>query len=278
MLLTARYKDVDVKYRQSQNFAVVNPDFQQHWLSDHNYQYKVSRPTRNKVPYHTDSGRSLPAVCRFTDDRFVLADCDFQKWLFDMNYERSKLSLVEAKLSWRNLFRGNRFITNYTGSDTRRDCINGTNLNADWIQLQPMITGGVVLKYVAENTKVLFVEAINPYVNYKIYNPITHKWLFFTPTVSARYWVEEEKKLATYKTDNHPDKVTKKQEQYNEPFHQFNENSILPVMGMIPDSRSSTGFVNSVEKYRVRKLNEPVPNPFVMRFGRTKQNPYEGVI
>jgi len=181
MLLTARYKDVDVKYRQSQNFAVVNPDFQQHWLSDHNYQYKVSRPTRNKVPYHTDSGRSLPAVCRFTDDRFVLADCDFQKWLFDMNYERSKLSLVEAKLSWRNLFRGNRFITNYTGSDTRRDCINGTNLNADWIQLQPMITGGVVLKYVAENTKVLFVEAINPYVNYKIYNPITHKWLFFTP-------------------------------------------------------------------------------------------------
>lgn len=255
-------------------FGVVKPDFEQVWEDGKS---KVSRPTRNGTPYHTDSGRALPATCRFTDDRFVVADCDFQQWMFDMNFKRSGLPLADAKLSWRNLFRGNRFITNYTGSDTRRDCINNTNLNAGFMQLQPMVCGGTLLKIVGENSKFYFVEAINPYVDYVSYKPETHKHLFFAPTVSARYWVEEEKKdKVRFENDNHPDKVTKKQEWYNEPFPQFGENTLLPVMGMIPDVRSSTGFVNSVDKTRVRFLgeNEKIPNPFVMRFGRSRRNPY----
>lgn len=258
-------------------FGIVRPDFEQVWEDGKS---KVSRPTKNGTPYHTDSGRALPATCRFTDDRFVLADCDFQQWMFDMNFKRSGLSLANAKKSWANLFRGNRFITNYTGSDTRRDCINGTNLDQDFMQLQPMVCP-CLLKIVGESSKVFYVEAINPYAkDYTKYTPESHPHLFFTPTVSARYWVEEEKKDAVrFANDNHPDKVTKKQEQYNEPFHQFNEQTILPVMGMIPDSRSSTGWVNSVDKTRVRLLsqNEPVPNPFVMRFGRSKPNLYAGV-
>lgn len=273
MILTVKYGNTQVEYKKHfGTFGIVKPDIEQVWEDGKS---KVSRPTRNGTPYHTDSGRALPATCRFTDDRFVLADCDFQWWMFDMNFKRSGLPLASAKLSWRNLFRGNRFITNYTGSDTRRDCINGTNLQEDFMQLQPMVCGGTFLKIVGEGSKVLYVEAINPYVDYLSYKPETHKHLFFAPTVSARYWVDEEKKdKVRFANDNHPDKVTKKQEQYNEPFHQFNENTILPVMGMIPDKRSSTGFVNSVDKTRVRILSGNVPNPFVMRFGRTKVNPY----
>jgi hypothetical protein len=133
-------------------------------------------------------------------------------------------------------------------------------------------------KIVGENRYEWLVEAINPNVN-RSYRPETHPWLFYIPTISARYWVNEEKKYPdVYANDNHPDKTTLKQEWYNEPFHYYSENAILPVVGFIHNNNSSTGFVNRVEKYRVRvlKASESVPNPFIMRFNRTKENPYTG--
>lgn len=263
--------------RPTGKFLVVNPDFNQVWEDGRT---GISRNTRNGVPYNAVSGKAVPATCRFIDDRFVRLDCALQEWMFELCRARiSSTPMKEAKNSWASLTRDNAYITNYAGSWSRRDCINGANLDQDFMQLQPMVTGGTLLKFVDETSKAFLVEAINPFVEYLMYSPQTHAWLFYEPTLSARYWVEQEKKNnPNFANDGHPDKTTLKQEWYSEPFPQFKENVVLAVFGMIPHAKSGTGFVNSVDKKRVRFLgeNEKVPNPFVMRFGRSRRNPYEG--
>ena len=140
---------------------------------------------------------------------------------------------------------------------------------------------GGLLKYVGETSKDYLFEAINPLSSFMPYNPSTHKWLFFVPTLSARYWTYNEKILVgteAYNNDNHPDKTTPRQEWYQEPMHFYSENMVMLVWGFIQDNRSSTGWVNRIPKMRCRFLgdSESVPNPFIMRFGRKKENPYEG--
>lgn len=257
-------------------FGIVKLDYDQVWEDG---KTKVSRNTRNGVPYHAVSGRAVPATCRFVDDTSVKANCEIQQWMFELCSLRTGISLGKRKSDWSSLTRDNAYITNFAGSWSRHDCINNTLPDEDFIQFQPMVCGGSLLKIVAENSKVYFIESINPFVDYMSYEPDTHKWLFYEPTLSARYWVEEEKKdKVKFANDNHSDKTTPRQEWYNEPFHHFGEMVLLPVMGMIKDNRSSTGFVNTVDKSRVRILgeNEAVPNPFIMRFRRSRKNFYEG--
>jgi hypothetical protein len=144
-----------------------------------------------------------------------------------------------------------------------------------------MATGGSVLKYVGTTrlggTDCYLVEAINPLVEYAKYHYETHKWLFFHPTVSARWWRDFED-LNSERNRNHVDKTTPKQEWYQEPIFFYEEQTVMAVFGFIPHSQSSTGFVNAVPNIRCRFLGEKekIPNPYIMRFGRSKANPYDG--
>ena len=72
--------------------------------------------------------------------------------------------------------------------------------------------------------------------------------------------------------------VIEKREWFNEPFDDYGENTVVPIYGFREDKRSSTGWCNVIEKYRVKLLpsESPVPNPFTLRNGRTKENPYAG--
>jgi hypothetical protein len=71
--------------------------------------------------------------------------------------------------------------------------------------------------------------------------------------------------------------ITHKNEYYAEPFDDYGENSVVPVFGFRYDVRSNTKYTNVIEKYRVKLLGDsPVPNPWIMRYGRTKANPYDG--
>lgn len=283
MSLVATFDDVQVEYQLQPKrdgvFSVVNLDYDQQWGADFDNAFHVSRNTRNRIPYGAISGKAVPATCRFKDDTFLYMTCEIQYWLHALSSERSpQIPEARRKQDFRSLYRANAYITNNAGTDNRQDCVNGTGEGKGLPQFQPMVTGGTLLKIVDETSKEYLIEAINPNVS-RDYRPETHLWLFYPPTISARYWINEEKKnLLDYNNDNHPDKITPKQEWYNEPFHYYAENTILPVVGFIPNGNSSTGFVNRVDKFRVRLLglSEPVPNPFVMRFGRAKQNPYKG--
>lgn len=259
------------------NYVLVKNDYDQVW-PDHGNITRVSRNTRNNVAYGAPSGKAVPATARFVDDRFVFFTCDLQEWLHGLCSERvTGWSEAQLKATFASCYRDNVWMTNKAGTWTRQDCINGTNIGTGFPQLQPMATGGSVLKMVGETrltgTECYLVEAINPLVEYRTYHYSTHKWLFFYPSMSARYWVEFEKP-----NDGHPDKITKRQEWYQEPMHFYAENTVMAVFGFVRDNRSSTGYVNAVPKMRCRILgqDEPVPNPWIMRFGRTKPNPYEG--
>lgn len=276
---TAEYKKRKAYQRPAGNFLIVNPDYNQVWEDGRT---RLSRNTRNGVSYGAVSGLAVPATARFSDDRFVVFTCDLQEWIHGLCSERApNISEDRRKKDFASCFRDNVWMSNFAGTWTRQDCINGNNIGLGFPQLQPMATGGDLLKYVSETSKDYFIEAINPLDDYKQYHPGTHKWLFFEPKLSARYWTENQKKLVgteAYNNDGHIDKTTPRQEWYQEPMHFYGENTIMAVWGFIPDTRSSTGWVNRVPKMRCRFLgdNESVPNPYIMRFGRSKKNPYEG--
>lgn len=265
--------------RPAGRFLLVNPDYEQVWEDGRK---KISRNTRNGVAYGAVSGRAIAATARFSDDRFVVFTCDLQQWIHELCSERAPhLTEARRKADFASCFRDNAWMSNKAGTWTRRDCVNNRNGDLGFPQLQPMATGGALLKYVGETSKDYLVEAINPFSNYRQYHPKTHRWLFFEPTLSARYWTENEKILVgaeAYNNDHHLDKTTKRQEWYQEPMHFYAENLIMAVWGFIADARSSTDWVNRIPKMRCRflGLNERVPNPYVMRFGRTRANPYEG--
>lgn len=249
-------------------FLVINPDYDQNWGVDFNYAYHVSRNTRNKVPYGAVSGLAVPATARFTDDRFVYFVCDLQYWLHGINAGRAPgVGEERLKADFKSCFRDNAWITNYAGTFTREDCINGSNIGYGWPQIQPMSVGGAVHRLVDETRLDYLIEAINPQVNFRDYHPTTHWWLFYRPTISAREWIFDSKK-----------NVIERREWFNEPMHFYAENMVMAVFGFIPHAGSSTGFVNRVPKYRCRILGafESIPNPFIMRFGRSMPNPYEG--
>lgn len=258
------------------DYVIVKNDYDQVW-TEHGGITRVSRNTRNGVAYNAPSGKAVPATARFTDDRFVSFVCDLQYWIHDLCSARVPNATQEQLGTWfKTCFRDNVWMSNFAGTWTRQDCINGTNVGTGFPQLQPMATGGSLLKVVGETGTDYLIEAINPLAEYRRYNPQSHRWLFFEPTLSARWWLEFED-LSTAQNKAHPDKTTKRQEWYQEPMHFYNENTVMAVFGFIQNSRSTTGWVNRVPKMRCRVLgDEAVPNPFIMRFGRKKRNPYEG--
>lgn len=254
-------------------FCVVNPDYEQHWGADFDYQYHVSRNTRDRVAYGAVSGQGIPAPCRFVDDRFVKLTCPLQWWIHNMNCERLSPSISEAtRKSWfRSMFRDNAFITNKLGTNSEHDCINGTNEESGEPRYQPMAMGGALLRLSGERRMYgqdcHLVDAINPHVEFEKYHYSTHPWLFFPPTISARLWIFDWK-----------GNIIDKQEWYEEPMHFYAEMTRLPVFGFIQNDKSLTGWSNVVPKYRCRVLkdSEAVPNPFILRGGRIVENPYEG--
>ena len=249
-------------------YCIVNPDYQQKWTG-----FKVnelaSRPTRNGIAYNAVSGQGLPATARFVDDTPVKFVRDLQYWVHGLCSENASISDAEKKAAFRSLWRDNAWMSNFAGTWSRADYINNNGLPPE-IQIQPMATGGALLRVVGETrvkqTDCLLIEAINPTKAYNPYHPRTHPWLFFRPTLSVRQWIFDNK-----------NNVIRKEEWYNEPFSQYAENAVVPVFGFVSDARSVTGWANVIEKYRVRILGttEAVPNPFIIR-GRVKPNPYEG--
>ncbi len=260
-------------------FGVVKSDYDTIWTErDVNGVMrpitKMDRNSRNEIlagkpqgsGYNAPSGHAVPATARFTDDTPASMPCDLQWWLFNMNKSKAP-TLARAKADWASCFRDNVWMSNNSGTWTRHDCINENGL-PDFLQVQPMMTGGAVFRYIGETAKDYLVEAINPLVNYVKFTPELYPWLFFTPTLSARKQLKDAKGYVTgYET------------WYQEPMHFFGEKMRVPAFGFIPDARATvTGFVNRLPKFRGRLLGdaELVPNPFVMRDGRALQNPYAG--
>lgn len=269
------------KGRPSGIFGVVNPDYEQVWnIPNYDNQMvtlkRLDRNSRNEIlagkkqgtGYNAPSGQSVPATARFLDDTFVEFTKDLQEW-FHYVLNGGKTGYDQAKKDFSNMFRDNAMMTNFAGSWSRADYINN-NGKPPYIQIQPMVSGGDVLKIVDEvshkRQPAFLVEAINPKDSYNIYSPETHRYLFFRPKNSARVKVLDEKGYITgYKM------------WYQEPSSSwYGEKVEVPVFGFIKNSKSSTGWCNLIEKSRVRLLseNEPVPNPYIMRDGRQMENPY----
>ncbi len=261
-------------------FGVVKTDYDTTWIEKDVYEVtrtltKLDRNSRNEIlngqkqgaGYNAPSGHAVPATARFSDDTPVSMPCELQWWLFDMN--KNKAATLElAKQNWASCFRNNVWMSNNSGTWTRHDCINENGL-PDYLQVQPMMCGGAVWRYIGETAKDWLVEAINPLFNdYTLFAPESHPWLFFTPTLSARIQLRDSKGYVTgYET------------RYQEPMHFFGERMRVPVFGFIYDERATvTKHVNRLPKNRGRLLSsgELVPNPFVMRDGRALKNPYEG--
>jgi hypothetical protein len=277
MNITIAVRKKNMTTRPEGVLAIVNNDYDQVWVNDDGSTVtKVSRNTRNGVAYGAPSGKAVPATARFRDDRFVVFDCPLQHWIHELCCERIPNRTEDEKKAWfRGCFRDNVWMSNFAGTWSREDCINKTLVGSGFPQLQPMATGGSLLRVIGETrltgTDCYLVEAINPLAEYRLYHPSTHPWLFFEPTLSARYWVEMEPA-----DDGHPNKTMKRQEWYQEPMHFYAENTVMAVFGFTADSRSSTGWVNVVPMYRCRILgaDESVPNPYIMRYGRMRANPY----
>lgn len=272
------YRDrATVEYQPVQKragvFGVVNPDYEQIWDSaEFRFYKRVSRNTRNGIAYSANvpSSYGAPATARFSDDTPVKFFKDLQLWVHALCSENSGQSEADNKKDFASMFRDNAFMSNFAGTWTRADYVNENGLPPE-IQLQPMSTGGNLLKVIGETTfrqlPHYIVEAINPNVEFRRYHPSTHPWLFFRPTISVREWIP-----------NGKGDWLEKREYFNEPFDDYGENAVLPVFGFRYDVRSSTKYTNIILKSRVRVLGatEPVPNPYRLRFGRMKPNPYAG--
>ena len=281
MSITLQYPEIQVEYKirkVKSNFCVVNPDYDQQWsaedVKDIRYSYHVSRPTRNRVPYFSKSdsgdpiGIGLPATARFLYPETVNFIRPLQFFIHELCSSLARQSEEVNKASFASLFRDNVMMSDFAGTWSRADYINENNLPPE-IVLKPMVCGGTLLKYVGESvvysTPAWVVEGLPP-TDFTGYHPNTHPFLFFRPIISVRDWIQDEK-----------GNVIKMYEHYAEPFDDYNGNSVLPVLGVRRDSRSSTGWVNAIPKSRVRLLlsGEKVPNPFIMR-SESKPNPYEG--
>lgn len=264
-------------------FGIVNPDYNQVWkLKDHEgvevTLKKLDRNSRNEIlmgnkqgaNYFTPSGQAVPATARFLRDEFVLFKPELQLW-FHYEINGGKTSEAQAKKDFAQCFRDNAWITNNAGSWTREDVINN-NGKPPYIQIQPMATGGALLKIVGTTTyrgyPAYLVEAINPSVEFKKYHPSTHRHLFYRPTSSARVrYINTVSGKVMYKC------------WYEEPINSwYGEKMEMPVFGFMPDERSSTGWVNLIEANRVQPIanTDPIPNPYIMRDGRILENPYYG--
>jgi hypothetical protein len=247
--------DVSVLVPTSGVYGVVKLDYDQQWpaeqIPDPTRRFHVSRPTRNNAPRYT---KGLPATARFLDDKIVVMTEEIQRWMFGMCWNSVPgMTEYEAKQSWRSLTADDRYITNFAGSTTKADYINGTNIDKGPMNLVPMGTGGTILKIIGEDNNFFgedcwIFEAINMLGNFKKFTPLTHPWLFYQPTNSVR--VEIMKPNGVWSGAYREDK--------SDPLPQFRGKSIVPVVNV---GKS----YNYLPKWRIRILSpgEPFPSPFV---------------
>lgn len=160
-----------------------------------------------------------------------------QKWMHKLCWSRTpSLPEDQAKLSWKSLMSGAsegnnrtaRAFSNFSGSGTNADYINGNNLDTEPIKIDFVLCGGAWLKILGEdnrrNIKVedcWVVEAIDPASDFTRFHPSTHPWLFFYPTVSVRKPYVDKNGTPTGKFI----------EYISEPFPQYNNLSVMPVFG-----------------------------------------------
>lgn len=240
-------------------FGVVNLDYDQVWqLETGGTLTHKSRPSKNNAPLTT---LGLPATARFIvagNDEYVLLHKDLQLWMHSLSWARvPSMSEADAKNEWRGLMWDGRMITDYAGSSTHADYVNGTHLDREAMKLKPMVTGGSIVKIIGERrvkgVDCYVVEAINPIGNYRQYNPAVHWWLFFYPTISRREGVRARDRADV--------------ENISIPFPQYRDRVILPVFAMAGSNE------NYIPKERVRVLrdNEALPNPYVP----VRDNPYK---
>lgn len=263
--IIAHTEDGDIAFEPRQApkrigvFGVVKLDYDQVWLQDDGSTVtKKSRPSRNGVENRI---RGLPATARFmvanpkTDT--VSLHQDLQLWMHDLCRRRiPSTPEAQAKMSWRSLTSGSgmsaRFFTDFAGSETHADYVNGNNLDKEPMKGKPLVTGGTILKIIGARkvggTNCHVVEAINPTGNYRQYNPRDHWWLFFYPTVSAREQVKDANGKLLYFI-----------EYISEPFPQYKNNTVMPVLAMAGQNE------NYIPKGRVRILaeNEALPSPYL---------------
>lgn len=272
--------------RPEGTYGIVNPDYNQVWKLadkfgkmltlknlDRNSRNEILQGKKQGSGYNAPSGQSVPATARFLDDKFVNFFEQLQDW-FHYTLNAGKTSDAQAKKDFANCFRDNAWMTNNAGTWTRADYIN-KNGKPPYIQLQPMATGGDVLRIIGEisykRQPALVFEAINPEYNFMNYLASTHRWLFFRPKNSARVQLKDKKGYVVgYNT------------WYSEPSNSwYGEKMEVPIFGFIKASnlglQSTTGWCNIIEKTRVRilKTGEAIPNPYIMRDGRIMENPYE---
>lgn len=235
-------------------YGVVKLDYDQQWPSSvvekPNLRFRVSRPTRNSAARKT---KGLPATARFKDDRTVVLTKDLQEWIHKLCWDKAPgMSEKEAKNAWRSLMADDRYTTNYAGSQTRADYVNGTRLSERPIELQPMTTGGAILKilreqrYFGEDCYVF--EAINSLGDYRQYNPTDHPHLFYRPSNSVRVEINDSRGRWTGTW----------RENKSDPFPQYLGQAIIPIFGVGQSE-------NYLPKWRVRILQqgEAWPSPFV---------------
>ena len=225
----------------------VNLDYDQLWSDG---QFHVSRPTRNHDAVRFES---LPATAILEGTtNLVPMTRDIQEWIYGLCWNKNALSEVEAKSSFKSLFRNDAYATNKFGTTTCADYINGTNLNKGLPRLIPMVCGGATLKPLGEKT--IFgiscweIQTINCLGDYRFYNPLEHPWLFYQPINSARRKI----------MDANNNWTGKWMEFFSNPFSQFGEKSIVPLMTY----GTNIGYI---PKYRCQiiKARQPIPNKFV---------------
>lgn len=246
----------------SGKFGVVNLNYDQRWvMDDGRVLYHVSRPTRNGTKGVVING--APDTARFMvaggiPDTVDLHS-DLQLWWHGLCRERIPgTSDAEAKASWRSLTSGGgegggegRFMTDFAGTDTRADYINGVNLDKGVAKAKPMVCGGAILKIIGERTvggtDCHVVDAIDPIGNYRQFNPRVHFWLFFYPTISRREPMFDAK-----------GQFIGFLEYLSVPFPQYKNKALAPVFGVAGRPN------NFIPKDRVRLLdiNQPLPSPF----------------
>lgn len=224
--LTASEPPVVVTPPVTDRFCYVKYDYDQQW-PDFNNIYHVSRPTRNKAASRVES---LPATAIFRNNRqSVPMTRDIQEWIHGMCWAGSPtMPVSEAKKSFYSLFRDDAYATNFAGTTTRADYINGTNLNKGLPLLIPMVCGGATLKIVGERRigteDCWAIETIDSTKSYRDFNPIAHPHLFYRPTNSARRKIMRTNALGVKVWTG------KWTEIFSNPFSQYREKAIVPIM------------------------------------------------
>jgi hypothetical protein len=228
-------------------FGVIRLDYDQRWYNDDGtYVEKLSRPSRNGAAM---SVRGLPATARFPivgGAETVTLYEPLERWMYS-------LCGGNDPVSWRSLLSGSgksaRFFSDFAGTETNHSFVLGTNPDAEPIKVKPMGCGGTIIKIIGERNigreAGWVFEAVNPFEDFtKIQDKF---WLFFRPTNSVRIATKDAKGY-----------FVRWLEYISEPFHQFDNRTLLPIF-------AQSGRENYIQKSRVRVLSstEPLPSPYL---------------